>query len=148
MKRISSYLIIAALLLCIVVVALAIVWRSEAVAAANDLAVNVSSQALESWDADLIINNATQSLLDQGGDGFYHTYFASLQRLGALQEITGINMTVDLPALLLPTSSGSASYTMNAVFSNGQAEVRITLERHEGQWWFSEYLVLTPFLAS
>lgn len=148
MKRIYSYLIIAALLLCIIVVTLAIVSRTRALEAANNLAVEVNSQALTDWDAELVINNATRSLLDQGGDGFYHTYFASLQRLGDLREITDINFTVELPTILLPDSEGTASYTMNAVFTRGQAEVRIALVRRDGRWWFSEYLVLVPFLAS
>lgn len=148
MKRIYSYLIILALLLCIIVVALAIMSRTRAVDAANNLAIETSSQALTHWDANLVIDNATQSLLDEGGDGFYYTYFASLQRLGDLQEITDISFTVDLPAVLLPGSEGTASYTMNAVFSYGYAEVRISLERRDGRWWFSEYLVLTPLLAA
>lgn len=148
MKRINSYLIVAALLLCIILVTSAIVSRTRAVEAANNLAIETSSQALADWDADLIRNNAARSLLDQGGEDFYPTYFASLRRLGNLQEITDITFTMDLPAILWPGSEGSARYTMNAVFSQGQAEVRVSLVRMDNRWWFSEYLVLTPFLAS
>ncbi|MDO8910191.1 MAG: hypothetical protein Q7W55_17015 [Pseudohongiella sp.] len=148
MKRSRVYLIIGALLLCIILVALAIVSRTRAVEAANVLAVEINSQALSSWDAALIVTNSEPSLLAQGGPDFFYTYFAALRRLGSLQEIDDIVFTMELPRLLLPGSQGTASYTMNAVFTQGHAEIRITLMRRDGRWWFSEYLVLTPLMAS
>jgi hypothetical protein len=148
MKRIHIYLIITALLLCILALTFAIVSRTRALEAANTLAVDISRLALSNWNAELVISNADRSLLDQGGDDFFYTYFSALGRLGTLQEISDISYTVDLPAILLSRDGGNVSYTMNAIFSQGQAEVRITVMRHDGRWWFSEYLVLTPALAS
>ncbi|MBU2098813.1 MAG: hypothetical protein KKD00_08620 [Gammaproteobacteria bacterium] len=148
MKRTHSYILIVALLLCIIVVALALVSRTSAVTAANTLAVDITTQALSGWNAELIVDNASVTLLEQGGDDFYPTYFATLRRLGELQEITDINFVIDLPTVVLPATEGSATYTMNAVFSGGQAEIRIAMQRREGRWWFTEYLVLAPFMAS
>lgn len=148
MKRMRSYLLITALLLGITALTVAIVSRTRAVDAANTLALEINRQALTQWDAGLVVSNAAPSLIQQGGVDFFPTYFAALRRLGELQEINNINYSLQLPTILWPDSDGSASYTMNAVFSQGQAEVRITLVRQSGRWWFSEYLVLTPMMAS
>lgn len=141
-------LTIIALIVCIVALASLVLLHQRASDEATALVMDVNSRALSGWDPQPVISQAHELLLADAGAEFFDTYFRALRRLGTLQEIRDIRFDMALGAPWQLYRSGSASYTMNAIFSNGQAEVRISLIRDQSQWRISEYLVLTPALAS
>ena len=145
-QRIS--LIFGALIMCVVTVATAMMMHNRAVDDATALVMYVNSRALGTWNPESVVDNSDSTLRDGVADDFFHTYFRTLSRLGSLQSINDIRFDVALGPVWQLYRTGSASYTMNAVFDNGQAEVRITLSREQGQWRIREYLVLTPMLAA
>lgn len=150
MRHRFVYPIIAALLMGIVATAAAIKSHNDARLAANTLVTDVSQTVLVSWDPDLILKNAHASLLEVSDANFYQTYFNALRRLGTLETLDEASFTLDLPPLwkFWDTDASTASYTLKATFSEGDANITIRLIREDGRWWFTEYLVLTALMAA
>jgi hypothetical protein len=67
-----------------------------------------------------------------------------------LENLDDALFTLDLPPLwsFWSADTATASYTLKARFSNGEADVTIKLLREDGRWWFTEYLVLTALMAA
>jgi hypothetical protein len=141
-------LIILALIAGIVVLATLVLTHNRAASEASALVLDVNTRSLGNWDPEPVLSHAHDSLLADAGPDFFHTYFRALQRLGNLQEIRDITFELTLSPPWTLYRAGSAHYTMNASFSAGQAEIRMTLIRENGRWMIGEYLVLTPALAS
>lgn len=150
MRRRYIYPIIAALLLGIVTTVAAIKTHNDARLSANALVSEVSQTVLSTWDPDLILKNAHSSLLEVSDADFYQTYFNALRRLGSLETLDNAIFTLELPPLwkFWDTDASTASYTLNATFSEGDATITIRLLRENGRWWFTEYLILTALLAA
>lgn len=150
MRRRYLYALSIALLLCIVVTALAIRSHNTARLSANDLVTAVSTTVLTEWNPQMILSNAHSTMLVDSDAEFYEVYFNALRRLGTLQELGDASFTFDLPAFWKTWGgdSGTASYEMTAVFSNGEANITIKMIREDGRWWFTEYLVLTALMAA
>jgi hypothetical protein len=150
MRRLYLYAFSIALLLCIVVTALAIRSHNVARLSANDLVAMVSTTALSEWNPQTIVSNAHHSMLVDSDAEFYEVYFNALRRLGTLQDLGDANFSFDLPAFWKAWGgdSGTASYEMTAVFSNGEANITIKMIKENGRWWFTEYLVLTALMAA
>lgn len=110
------------------------------------LGIVVTAMAIKSHNAARLSVN---DLVDADAE-FYEVYFNALRRLGTLQELGDASFTFDLPAFWRAWGgdSGTASYEMTAVFSNGEATITIKLIREDGRWWFTEYMVLTALMAA
>lgn len=146
MKRILSILLLIVLVVAAALFLRTIYERDQATKTGNAMAIDITTDALRSWNASLIIDNADGSLLNATQPEVFHTLFRALSRLGLLQELTGIAYEMTQPSFWQFSGTASANYTMQARFENGFAEIRISMIRKNGQWYFTNYQVLTPLL--
>jgi len=146
MKRILSILLVIVLVITAALFLRSLYDRDQATRTGNAMVMDITTEALRNWDASLIIENADPALLSATQPEVFHTLFRALSRLGLLQELTGITYEMTQPSLWQLSGTASADYTMQAIFENGFAELRISMIRKNGQWYFTNYQVLTPLL--
>ena len=146
MKRILSILLVIVLVVAAALFLRTIYERDQATRTGNAMVMDITTEALRSWDAALIIENADPALLSATQPDVFHTLFLALSRLGMLQELTDIRYEMILPSFWQISTTASADYTMQAAFEHSNAEIRISVTRKNGQWYFTSYQVLTPLL--
>ncbi|MAO40522.1 MAG: hypothetical protein CMK70_09935 [Pseudohongiella sp.] len=148
MKRIALILSSAVL---VVVVALAL-WqnhdRGQAVEQASRLMQEVTQAALSDWDPTPVLANAAVPTPEPMQEAPMVIVFNSLQRLGELRQMGEVQMEVDIPPIWQTSRAATAGFITHAEFEYGNAEIRITMERKSGRWYFTSFRVLTSLLAA
>ena len=148
MKRIALILSSAVL----VVVLTLTLWqnydRGQAIEQASQLMQEVTQAALSDWDPAPVLANAAVPTPEPMQEASMANVFNALRRLGELLQMGEVQMEVDIPPIWQTSRAATAGFVTHAEFEYGNAEIRITMERESGRWYFTSFRVLTSLLAA
>jgi hypothetical protein len=115
---------------------------------ADTLVMEVTSVALRQWDPSPILALTHPDFYLQNSDEALSNLFNALRRLGDLSELRDITFTQDELRWWQSLDDASVHYTMQAIFLQGNAEVRISLVFEQGEWQISNYQLLSSVMAA
>jgi hypothetical protein len=114
----------------------------------DDMMINITTQALRNWDPEAVLGAVNNEFYENNSDEVFRILFSALQSLGSLNEIREVNSTVSVARIWSRSAASVATYSMQAVFDGGNAEIRISMTYSGARWEFSSYEILAPMLIA
>lgn len=124
-------------------------WQERTRASATDWILATSVAALESGDADIILNRLTDEARAEAPEDFWSTYFRSLGALGDWQAVEAARITeADIPDWWARDEGISLEAELDMRFRNDSPTVRVRVRRANGEWRIQDFIVMSRLLAA
>lgn len=124
-------------------------WQEQTRASATDWIMATSVAALEAGDAGIIRSRLTDQARTEAPEGFWTSYFRSLQALGPWQAVEAVRVTeADIPDWWARDEGIGVEAELDMRFRNDSPTVRVRVHRVNGEWRIQDFLVMSRLLAA